>query len=100
MNWDPVDQTVLANEQVDAQGKSWRSGAVVEQKTLSQWFLATTKFAPALLKGLDELVKWPEQVFIYIVRIDVNVLVLTQQCAEQGCRWCRCNGTGLGEALG
>lgn len=45
MNWDPIDQTVLANEQVDPEGKSWRSGAVVERKKLRQWFFKVTDFA-------------------------------------------------------
>lgn len=45
MNWDPVDKTVLANEQVDHEGKSWRSGAVVERKKLRQWFFKVTEFA-------------------------------------------------------
>lgn len=45
MNWDPVDKTVLANEQVDSEGRSWRSGAVVERRQLQQWYLAITEFA-------------------------------------------------------
>ncbi len=61
VNWDPVDQTVLANEQV-IDGRGWRSGALIEQKRLSQWFLRITDYAPALLAGLDELDRWPERV--------------------------------------
>ena len=61
VNWDPVDNTVLANEQV-IDGKGWRSGAQVERKMLSQWFLKITEFAPDLLKGLCELPDWPEKV--------------------------------------
>ena len=61
VNWDPVEQTVLANEQV-VNGKGWRSGAVVERKKLSQWFFDITKFSNDLLKGLDELNNWPEKV--------------------------------------
>ena len=63
VNWDPVEQTVLANEQV-INGKGWRSGAVVERKKLSQWFFDITKFSDDLLKGLDELDSWPEKVKI------------------------------------
>ena len=55
VNWDPIDQTVLANEQVDADGKSWRSGAVVEKRLLRQWFLKITDYADALLDDLDQL---------------------------------------------
>lgn len=61
VNWDPVDQTVLANEQV-VDGKGWRSGAPVERKTLSQWFLKVTTFADELLDGLQDLPDWPERV--------------------------------------
>jgi len=61
VNWDPVDMTVLANEQV-VDGRGWRSGAVVEKKKLSQWFLKITDFAPDLLDGLKTLDRWPERV--------------------------------------
>ena len=61
VNWDPVEQTVLANEQV-VNGKGWRSGAVVERKKLSQWFFDITKFSNDLLKGLGDLDYWPEKV--------------------------------------
>ncbi|MBW6399215.1 leucine--tRNA ligase [Roseomonas sp. HJA6] len=61
VNWDPVDGTVLANEQV-IDGRGWRSGALVEKKKLSQWFLAITKFAPELLEALGGLDRWPERV--------------------------------------
>ena len=61
VNWDPVDQTVLANEQV-IDGKGWRSGADVEKKRLKQWFLKITDFAEELLEGTDKLEGWPEQV--------------------------------------
>ena len=57
VNWDPVDQTVLANEQVDAEGKSWRSGAIVEQRSLNQWFLRITEYGDRLLEDLDK-VRW------------------------------------------
>lgn len=65
VNWDPIDKTVLANEQVDSEGRSWRSGAKVEQRPLEQWFLRITDFKEALLRDLDELAKgecWPERV--------------------------------------
>ena len=61
VNWDPVDGTVLANEQV-IDGRGWRSGALVEKKQLSQWFLQITEFAPELLAALDGLERWPERV--------------------------------------
>ena len=63
VNWDPVDETVLANEQV-IDGKGWRSGAIVERKKLSQWFLNISKFSQELLDGLDELKEWPNKVKI------------------------------------
>jgi len=61
VNWDPVDMTVLANEQV-IDGKGWRSGAPVERKEIAQWFLRITDYAEELLEGLDNLDGWPEQV--------------------------------------
>jgi leucyl-tRNA synthetase len=61
VNWDPVDNTVLANEQV-IDGRGWRSGAPVEKKKLSQWFFSITKYAPDLLEALGELDRWPERV--------------------------------------
>lgn len=61
VNWDPVDKTVLANEQV-IDGKGWRTGAVVEKKILSQWFFKITDYAEELLSGLDQLPLWPEKV--------------------------------------
>lgn len=62
VNWDPIDQTVLANEQVDNEGRSWRSGALVERKLLRQWFLKITDYAEQLLNDLDKLPNWPERV--------------------------------------
>nr|WP_202895790.1 leucine--tRNA ligase [Iningainema tapete] len=62
VNWDPVDQTVVANEQVDSEGFSWRSGAKVERKLLRQWFLKITDYAEELLNDLDKLPGWPERV--------------------------------------
>ena len=61
VNWDPVDETVLANEQV-IDGKGWRSGATVERKKLNQWFFNISKFSSELLEGLDNLDKWPNKV--------------------------------------
>jgi leucyl-tRNA synthetase len=62
VNWDPIDQTVVANEQVDSEGRSWRSGAKVERKLLRQWFLKITNYAEELLQDLDKLPGWPERV--------------------------------------
>ena len=61
VNWDPIDNTVLANEQV-IDGKGWRSGAIVEKKKLSQWFLNITKYSDQLLDSLKQLNGWPEKV--------------------------------------
>lgn len=61
VNWDPVDQTVLANEQV-IDGRGWRSGALVEQRDLTQWFFKITEFSQDLLDSLDTLEHWPEKV--------------------------------------
>jgi len=61
VNWDPVDETVLANEQV-IDGKGWRSGATVERKKLNQWFFNISKFSEDLLVGLDSLKSWPNKV--------------------------------------
>ncbi|MCP4993272.1 MAG: leucine--tRNA ligase, partial [Gammaproteobacteria bacterium] len=61
VNWDPVDQTVLANEQV-IDGKGWRSGVIVEKRNIEQWFLRITDYAQELLDDLDELPGWPERV--------------------------------------
>ena len=61
VNWDPADGTVLADEQVDAQGRSWRSGALVERRLLRQWFVRATRFSERLLRSLDseeELRDW------------------------------------------
>ena len=61
VNWDPIDQTVLANEQV-IDGRGWRSGAIVERKKLNQWFFNISKFSNNLLEGLDQLEEWPNKV--------------------------------------
>ncbi len=61
VNWDPVDKTVLANEQV-IDGRGWRSGALIEKKFLSQWFLKTSEYSEELLNDLDNLNEWPEKV--------------------------------------
>ena len=63
VNWDPVDKTVLANEQV-IDGKGWRSGAIVERKKLNQWFFKISKFSEELLEDLDKLNEWPDKVKI------------------------------------
>jgi leucyl-tRNA synthetase len=62
VNWDPIDQTVLANEQVDGDGRSWRSGAIVEKKALKQWYFKITDYAEQLLDDLEQLSGWPEKV--------------------------------------
>lgn len=88
VNWDPVDQTVLANEQV-VDGKGWRSGAIVESKEIPQWFIKITDYAEQLLQDLDELEDWPEQVKTMQrnwigrsegVEIEFTVAELQQQC--------------------
>ena len=61
VNWDPVEKTVLANEQV-INGKGWRSNAIVQRKKLSQWFFNITKFSDELLKDLEKLPGWPDKV--------------------------------------
>ena len=61
VNWDPVEKTVLANEQV-INGRGWRSNAVVERKKLSQWFFDITKFSQELIDDLENLKNWPEKV--------------------------------------
>ncbi len=61
VNWDPLDHTVLANEQV-IDGRGWRSGALVEQRELTQWFFKITDFAEDLLRSLDDMPRWPEKV--------------------------------------
>ncbi len=61
VNWDPVDMTVLANEQV-IEGRGWRSGALVEKKKLTQWFMRITRFADDLIEGLTTLERWPDKV--------------------------------------
>src|SRR5689334_7066311 len=61
VNWDPVDHTVLANEQL-IDGRGWRSGALVEQRELTQWFFKITAYSEELLEALSTLDKWPEKV--------------------------------------
>ena len=62
VNWDPVENTVLANEQVDAEGRGWRSGALVERREIPQWFLKITDYAEELLDEIDRLEGWPDAV--------------------------------------
>ncbi len=62
VNWDPVEQTVLANEQVDAEGRGWRSGELVERREIPQWFLKITQYAEELLEETDKLEGWPDAV--------------------------------------
>src|SRR5262245_43301143 len=61
VNWDPVEETVLADEQVE-DGRGWRSGALVEQRNLTQWFFRTTAFAEELLEAIDRLERWPDKI--------------------------------------
>ena len=72
VNWDPVDMTVLANEQV-IDGRGWRSGALVEQKELTQWFFKISDAASDLLKSLDELERWPEKVRLMQTQLDRQI---------------------------
>ncbi|KAK9452993.1 hypothetical protein V1511DRAFT_463419 [Dipodascopsis uninucleata] len=74
VNWDPVDNTVLANEQVDANGRSWRSGAIVETRMLSQWFLRITDYAEELNADLKKLKDWPE----FVKRMQSNWIGLSE----------------------
>ena len=62
VNWDPIEQTVLANEQVDSEGRGWRSGALVERREIPQWFLKITDYAEELLNEIDNLEGWPDAV--------------------------------------
>ncbi len=85
VNWDPVDNTVLANEQV-IDGRGWRSGALVERRKLSQWFLRISDFAEDLLAGLDGLKEWPEKVRLmqekWIGKSQGAVVTLKVLCAK------------------
>ena len=73
VNWDPVDQTVLANEQV-INGRGWRSGAIVERKKLNQWFLNINEFADDLLNSLDTLESWPTKVKTMQKKLDWEII--------------------------
>ncbi len=75
VNWDPVDKTVLANEQV-IDGKGWRSGAVVERKKLNQWFFNISKFSDQLLDGLEKLDSWPNKVKVMQKKLDRKIFWL------------------------
>ncbi len=89
VNWDPVDHTVLANEQV-IEGRGWRSGALVERRKLTQWFLRITSYAEDLLQGLNSLERWPDKVrlmqenWIGAVQGTAHALCLCRQGPGQG----------------
>lgn len=87
VNWDPVDNTVLANEQV-IEGRGWRSGALVERRKLSQWFLRISDFADDLLSALDGLKEWPEKVRImqerWIGKSQGAMITLKVLCRKPG----------------
>jgi leucyl-tRNA synthetase len=90
VNWDPVDRTVLANEQV-IDGKGWRSGALVERRKLAQWFLKITDFAEDLLEGLKELDNWPDKVKLmqenWIGRSDGLRFRFKTACDDAACEY-------------
>src|ERR1043166_9100814 len=81
VNWDPVDQTVLANEQV-IDGRGWRSDAVVEQRELSQWFFKITAYSQELLEALDRLDRWPEKVRLIQRNLSVRPAALLRHGVE------------------
>ncbi len=72
VNWDPVDNTVLANEQV-IDGRGWRSGALIERKETPQWFLKISNYSNELLDSIDQLKKWPESVKLMQKKLDRKV---------------------------
>ncbi|KAK8733627.1 hypothetical protein OTU49_006396 [Cherax quadricarinatus] len=94
VNWDPVDQTVLANEQVDINGCSWRSGAQVEKRFLKQWFIKTTRFSKSLLDGLSDpaLENWNDIIKIQRHWIGDCVGYRVEMTVEQKCV---CSGTDI-----
>ncbi len=92
VNWDPVDQTVLANEQV-VDGRGWRSGAVVERRSIPQWFLRITDYAEELLNGLDDLDEWPDA-----VKTMQRNWIGRSEGAEFAMRVCNSQGESLPEA--